>query len=366
MEQKIKTQYSYFIYPFIVDEKNYESYILNLLENKNCRIKYWNKENDLSIYTYLNKTIRDNLFWSFDFSDEKKQKLNSLDNDLKSKLLSQYETIFFEYYLGKNSIQGKIGESGTELFDINKIDIICFKSGICFLIIKTSLGKECSLHEIISFNNKMRTLGSDFKTTTDEEIRIQIDNLTDVFELSKVFKNITNLNKDAKTLKLLEERILTYSYVCLNESNEDNEESFTKFYKVLSNETDVIKDDEKNKNILNFSKNLKIGFSKQGTGILSKNENPANSLKWPYAFEQEYLYTYILCLYKKIYLNKINSEYNETKKFEKAKEKLEKFTDKIWVYSITKDENGANLNKKWEEILHVQYLYEKLKLNMMH
>ena len=65
MEQKIKYQYSYFIYPYLVEEKKYNKYLLKLLKDKKCELKIFEKEKDLNLYTYFLPNIREKLFWSF-------------------------------------------------------------------------------------------------------------------------------------------------------------------------------------------------------------------------------------------------------------------------------------------------------------
>ena len=371
MELKIKNQYTYLIYPYVVNNQSYDEYLLKLLQNKNCKIKYWDKNRDLSIYTYFSYEIREKLFWSFGFSDLKKKQLDKLNNKLKSKLLSKYEAVIFEYSLGKN-MQGKIAEEGTMMFDINKIEIICFKTGICFIVLKTSLGRESNLAEVLNFNNKFRTIKKDFKTKEDESINIQTDDLNDINDFYSIIKDVIGTNKDAKEMKVLEERIITYSYVCLDENNWNQEltdelkNCFIKQYRVLPNDKDDINDEKFDKEILDLAQFFKVGFSKQGTGIFTSNIKAENSLKVPYLFEQEYFYNYIIDLYKKIFINKIGLEYEENKKFEKEKEKLEEFTENIWTKTMTKDEKGLILNNKWEEILEIQYKFEKLKINMMH
>ena len=39
MELKTKYQYTYFIHPYIVDNKKYNKYILKLLKDKRCELK---------------------------------------------------------------------------------------------------------------------------------------------------------------------------------------------------------------------------------------------------------------------------------------------------------------------------------------
>lgn len=369
MELKTKKQYTYLIYPYVVDEKKYDDYLLKLLKDKRIKLKIWNKENDLNIYTYFLPEIREKLFWQFSYNREKIKQLNEVNNEFRAKILSKYEMTTFEYCLD-TKIQAKIGDNNIFLFDVDKIEIICFKTGICFILLKTSLGKEIDISDVLEFNNKFRTIYSNFITMEDEKIKVQTDNLKEITDLYSIVKNIIGTYKDAKDLKILEERILPYTYICLNEDKWNNEfnqnlkESFIKIYKVLLNDEKDVNIDNYNDEIIELSEFLKVGFSKQGTGIISSNIKPENSLKTPYIFEQEYLYTYILALYKDLYLNKLSGEYQKTKKFDKIKEKLERFSLDIWIKPVTKEKRGLMLNTKWEDTLQIQYKYEKLKIDM--
>ena len=44
VELKTKYQYTYFIYPYLVDEKKYDKYILKLFKNKKCKFQIFEKE----------------------------------------------------------------------------------------------------------------------------------------------------------------------------------------------------------------------------------------------------------------------------------------------------------------------------------
>ena len=37
MERKTKYQYTYFIYPYVINENKYEKYLYKLLNNKKCK-----------------------------------------------------------------------------------------------------------------------------------------------------------------------------------------------------------------------------------------------------------------------------------------------------------------------------------------
>ena len=115
MERKIKYQYSYFIYPYVIDEKKYNQYLLKLLTDKHCTLKIWEKEKDLNIYTYFLPSVRNYLFSSFLYSKEQRNQLEKLDNSMKSALLSKYPCTMFEYTLGKE-VQGKVGEKNFLIF----------------------------------------------------------------------------------------------------------------------------------------------------------------------------------------------------------------------------------------------------------
>ena len=229
MEQKIKYQYSYFIYPYIIDENKYDKYLLKLLKDKHCKLKMWEKEKDLNVYTYFLPNVRDYLFWSFSYNNEKKRKLEELDTDMKSVLLSKYPCTMFEYNLGKE-VQAKVGEANGIFFDIQKIDIICFKTGVCFLLLKTIIEGENNFSDVLNFNYKFRDINSEFISLKNyENIRLQTSSLKDIKELSSVIRNITGPNTDAKEMNLEEERFLTYSYVCLEQLNWNKEEDFANF-----------------------------------------------------------------------------------------------------------------------------------------
>ena len=131
MELKTKYQYTYFIKPFLIKENSYEKYLLSLLENKNCRLKIFEKERDYNLYNYFIQNTREYFFPSFSFNKDKINKLNKIDNKLEAVILSKLHCNIFEYVLDKK-IQGKINEEDGIFFNIDKIEIICLDTGICF------------------------------------------------------------------------------------------------------------------------------------------------------------------------------------------------------------------------------------------
>ena len=106
---------------------------------------------------------------------------------------------------------------------------------------------------------------------------------------------------------------------------------------------------------------MQMGFTKQGTVLLTSGVCTENYTKLPFSFEQEYLYTYLLALYKKIYLKKMNLEFKRTKKFEKTKNEFLEFTRTIWIQEVTNDPIGGKLDEKWKETLQLEHLYAEIK-----
>ena len=369
MELKTKYQYSYFIYPYVIDENDYDKYILRLLKDKHFKVKMWEKEKDMNIYTYFLPQIRNYLFWPFLYDNDAKKKFDELKLNMKSVLVSKYPCTMFEYNL-EYDVQGKMGEQNGIFFNTNKIEVICFKTGICFLVFKTILEEGCSFSDVLNFNYKFRDINSEFHDLKNyENIRLQTDNFKDMKEINNIIKEIKGDNKGAKELNLEEERFLTYSYACIEQENWKTEEDFYNLeeefikysnflpnnYQLNYNKTWV------EEQRLSFLKYSKIGITKQGTTLLTSNKATENYTKLPYTFENEYFYTYLLALYKKIYLNKVNLEFKKNSNFRKIKEKFLNFTREIWNQEITTDEKGTLLYDKWVDSLKLGQLYSKVK-----
>ena len=65
MELKTRYQYTYFINNFVIKESKYSKYILKLLKDKRFKLKIFDKNKDLEIYTYFLPKIREFLFGTF-------------------------------------------------------------------------------------------------------------------------------------------------------------------------------------------------------------------------------------------------------------------------------------------------------------
>ena len=161
MELKTNYQYTYFIHPFIIKEGKYQKYILKMLKDNNCRLKIFQKEKDLRTYKYFLPKTRDFLFSSFSFGNTKLKKLEDLPIDTRAAILSKYPCNIFEYILPKD-IQGKVDDRQGIFFTIRKIEVICFNTGICFLVFKTTIEDYKNFSNVLNFNYKFRDINQEF------------------------------------------------------------------------------------------------------------------------------------------------------------------------------------------------------------
>ena len=369
MELKTKYQYSYFIHPYIIDENKYSNYLFKLIKDKHCKLKIFEKEEDLNIYTYFLPAVKDFMFWTFNMDNIKQRTYEELSDKMKASLLSKYPCTIFEYTLGED-VQGKIGEKNGIFFEVSKMEIICFSTGICFILLRTNLEEENKLSNLLNFNYKFRDINSEFISLKDyENIRLQTNSFKDIKDLSKIIKNITGSNKGAKELNIEDERFLTYSYVCIeqehwNEMNEFSniEDEYIKFMNVLPNTENCSFDkNSANSNTVNLGKYAKLGVTKQGTVLFTSGVNMQNYTKLLFSFEREYLYTYILAIYKKLYLRKLGNEFTKSNKVELVKNKFVEFTQNIWIEESTNNIDGTNIYSKCKEVFELDYIYNDIK-----
>ena len=365
MELKSKYQYTYFIYPYIIDQYKYTKYILNLLNNKKIKIKCIEKEKDLEIYNYFLPNIKKYMFGDFEITKNKINHIKELNKNMQAKILSQYDCIMFEYEL-EQSMQGKAENEKCLFFEIPKIEIICFNTGICFLNIKTNIEGSNNFSDILDFNYKFRDLNSENNNLKNyENINIQSSTFKDIETISDIIKNITGHKENLKKLNMQEDKVFTYAYTCLEEiPDKENETEIIKkeYTKYIS-----LKPSLYNSNNLRYEEGIqknnyvKIGASNLGIGLLTTTKEIENYTKLPHSFENEYLYTYIIALYKKIYLQITQYQLEKTKNPFNILKKIDKFIKKIELSEITEDEFGKEFYKYTQEKIGYNETYKRIK-----
>lgn len=263
---------------------------------------------------------------------------------------------------------GKIGERGGIFFDITKVEIICFKTGVCFLLLKTALTENQQFSDVLNFNYKFRDINSKSEHSKQyEAIKIQTGKLNNMQDFSEFVKKIAGRNLKARQINLDTDRLITYAYVCLDQAswNENTditllEKEFEK-YRTIKPAGEQIEDTGLKEQYTYHEKYLYYGFSNNTNVLLTCDANIKNYTTLPFQYENEKLYHFIFNLYKKIYLKKLNYEFNKTNSFETVKKQFLEFTKKDWIYEITNDELGKTLEGYYAGQQSLQETFGKLK-----
>ena len=374
MELKTKYQYTYFIYPYTVNESKYDKYILKLLKNKKCKFRIFEKEKDLDIYNYFLPNVRDYLFPTFEYRGKLLSEFNNLSNERKSKIISQQEAACFTYELEKD-IQGKVGNEDGIFFNIEKIEIICFRTGICFFTMKTNLVNTDELRDLLNFNYRFKQINSEFLSLKNyENIKIQTDIFEDVADISELIYQITGIYKSRRNsgdAELSNSNFHTYSYLCVeNQCWNDKtnfgaiENDFYKYANVLPNNysSDFNKENvEQNLHIIDKFKYSKIALTNLSSNIISSGVDIYNFTKLPYEYENQYFYTYIIALYQKMFLRKINFELKNLDAIDVGRNKFVDFTKKIWNKEISTEDYGNAYYKTAKKAMQTEEVYSEIE-----
>ena len=366
MELKTKYQYTYFIYPFVVKENKYQKYLLKLLKDERFNLKKFEKQKDIKMYQYFSPKLGQLLFSGFSTSNKNETKQNDLPIETISAILAKNPCTIFEYNL-KRDVQGKTEEAGI-FFKIRKIELICFKNGICFLTMKTNIEDSNLFSDVLNFNYKFRDIqqSKDMLNSYDK-IHIQTDTFEDMNKLTEFIEEITGSKFESLKLDIDTERFLTYSYVCIDQQSwgeqkkfQDIEYQFIKFSNFLPADNIV---SYENKKSISFTqwKYARMGVSKQGITLFTSDAEMNNYTILPDEFENQYLYTYILNLYKMLSLKKLSANFQKSEQVKKVRKQFIEFTKKVWIQDITNDEIGAYFNYNISKVLRLDRLYNEVK-----
>lgn len=369
MELKTRYQYTYFINNFVIKESKYSRYILKLLKDKRFKLKIFDKNKDLEIYTYFLPKIRDFLFGTFELSEKQKQaKFKDLPLETKAAILAKYPCVTFEYNLSQD-IQGKTSDENNIFFRIKKIGIVLFNTGMCFLYLKTNIEDSIEFSNVLNFNYKFRDINQDGNNLNNyENIKVQADYFENVVAIKDFIYSITGSNIDALKYNIDIERFYTYSYTCIKQDNwnmnnsfEDIKNEFLKYVNILPFDSSENTTISANSKVIANSKYSKIGISKLGINLLSSECDINNYTVLPSEFENQYFYTYILSLYLKVYLKKLNYEFKEGKGLGKTRKAFIEFTKKVWIQEITSEDMGSLYYNYIKDALEIEKVYNEVK-----
>lgn len=368
MELKTRYQYTYFIHTYLINKNKYTRYICKLLKDERFKLRVFEKEKDLELYTYFLPEIRNFLFKTFELNKQKQEKINELAMETRAAVLAEYPSISFEYDL-KKDIQGKTVDENSIFFKVQKVGLVLFNTGICFLYLKTNIEDSNSFADLLNFNYKFRDINQEYGNLKNyENIKVQTDSFEDIKEIKQFISEITGPNFDALKINLDVERFYTYSYECIEQSSWNNnitfeniEKDFLKYINILPNDKGMNIQENNNIKIITKDQYSKIGISKLGMNLFSSDTDLNNYTILPQEYENQYFYTYILSLYLKVYLKKIDYEFKKGKNIKELRSKFVDFTKKLWIQEITAEDMGSLIYQSIKEVLEIDNLYNDVK-----
>jgi hypothetical protein len=105
----------------------------------------------------------------------------------------------------------------------------------------------------------------------------------------------------------------------------------------------------------------KIGISKLGVNLFSSDVDINNYTVLPHEYENQYFYTYILSLYLKVYLKKLDYEFKKGKNLDKVRKAFVEFTKGLWIQEISSEDMGSLIYQNMRETLEIENIYSQVK-----
>ena len=367
MELNINYQYTYFIYPYAIQSEKYKKYIINMLKNKKYKLRFFDSFKDISLYNYFLPSIKENIFQDFSFSKEKINAFYRLSKSNQYNIVTKQNCIIFEYDL-KEELQGKLEERDGIFFKIIKVELVCFKTGICFLLLKTHMEETNKFSDLLDFNYKFSNVNLENKKLQKiDNIRIQTDAFSNIKAISEIINDITGKKIDSKQLDIDDNMFLIYTYACIDSQNWNKNEDFTnienefiKLSNVCPRNTSINVDYEK-LTLLTNSSYMKLRLNHKGCFLICSSTDKDNYTKIPNIYENEYMYTYLISLHQRYYLKQLIKEFNNEKNIKKSIGKFIDFTEKVWINEVTSEALGQKIYKRCKEKLNLEELYQEAK-----
>lgn len=367
MELKTNYQYTYFIYPFAINQNKYRNYIKSLLKNSKFNVRFFDSFKDIELFKYFLPSIKDKYFQKFSFSKEKLNMFEQLNSEKRKKILLKQECIMFEYKL-ENEYQGKTGEKEGIFFKINKIELICFHTGICFLLIKTNIEESNHFSDILNFNYKFCNLNLESKKINNiSNIKIQTDKFSNMEQITTLIEKITGTKIINSEIDIDENSFHVYTYVCIdskywnkNTDFKNIEKEFIKLAEVWPGSSNRYKEYDK-LNILADSNYMRLRITNKCSSLICSSTESSNYTKLAFDYENQYLYTYIITLHQRYYLKKIKKQLSSDKNNEKVMKELVDFANNLCDTEITQESFGQKIYKRCREKFNIEDLYNDLK-----
>ena len=271
-------------------------------------------------------------------------------------------------------IQGKVGDEDGIFFKVEDIEIICFRSGICFFTLKTIIENTNEFADLLDFNYRFKDINSEFLNLKSfENIKIQTSTFSDVKDITELIADITGISKKDKEKRvesIVSSNFYTYSYVCL-ESNHWNEKTnfdylesdFLKYSNVLSKDfnSDFDKSNiEHRLHVIEKMKYYKTAVTRTSSNLFCSGIDTYNYTLLPHKYENEYFYTYILGLYKSLFLRKLDDDFKDYDQIIKMRARFIEFSRVLWNKEITVDDEGSLYFNTLSRVLELDECYKDI------
>ncbi|MEG2348756.1 MAG: hypothetical protein RSB67_03820 [Clostridia bacterium] len=375
MSLNAKYQYTHFIYPFVVEEKKYNSFINSLIrQEKNWNLKIHEQKNDDELYNFFLPYMKKFLFPTLMWNNNDIKEYKSMNLYKKTSAASKMTCLTFNYNLSNiktGSVKGK--QYGAINFDISKIKLICFAPGICFLDIKAEIDEEDELidfKKVLDFNHNFRNLTPRAINNFINKNTIKGKKIDKVENISIFINSIISGFETQDLEKIYYDKMFTYSYVCVDSWEKENDfekikNEFYKFQYVLDSKSSAVFNNECDKldeNTYSRWQYSMFGFSRESGVVFVSDKEKYNITKMPYNFEKTYLYMLLLAFYQRISLINFSQDLmkNDKTMVKKLKKKLTNFTHLSWFSQITNSEHGMDIWKKWQKAFGLSELYEEV------
>lgn len=376
MDIKAKYHYTYFLNPFVISEEKYEDFLLRLIKDEKWNFRMFDKLADLEIYTHFLTQTKKMLFPSFYWKEEYKNKIKNMNEAKMAKELAKVSCVEFVYDLNDyNIMQGKIEDKNHIFFEIGEIKLICFNTGICFLMFKTNINAEDSIHfrDLLNFNFKFKQLSSAYaKYKPQDNIYIQTNRFETMESVTDFIKSITDGYVKLCNDDIYSDRMFVYSYACIDESDWNSETNFedikSNLYKYVFqfsgdyDSTIELSKEEYKDTIYSKWQYSKYGFSKLGGVVFSSAVDKFNYTNLPVHYEKVSLYIMLLAFYKRISLLTLDNKLinSSRKDINKIRVRIDNEMYNTRFSQITNSSHGMSLWKNWYRVFELESLYNQL------
>lgn len=370
MELKTKYQYTYFIYPFVVEQKEYSNFLSKIFLEGKWEPKIFDKISDEEIYSHFLSVVKDKMFSTFSFKSEDVQRFKKMSIKDKVKKFSNLPSCMFEYKFDVNT-KGRLEDETTIFFEITKLKLLCFKEGVCFLLIKAEVEESeyAKFSDILNLNYKFRNITPDAFSLKDyDNIKIQSNRFDTAEDFRKFVKRISFGFAGTSFQDIYSNRMFVYSYTCLDESEWNSikdfsnvKDAFLKFKYVFSADyNSEFAGGIENENVYSRWKYSIYGFTKMSGVVFSSATDYFNCTKLPFYYENVYLYIMLYAFYQRLSYILLFKEIINSKNKKDIKNKLTELSKVKVLGQVINSEHGMMLWQKWKETFDLDNMYNDL------